>query len=103
MGLKTLAQKIAIQEHKNIVGERLQIAREALGLSRRDMFDKYDVRPNKLCQWELGENYPEMFFLMDFCRDTGLTLDWLLRGVPDAVSPVWKAHLGLKTLVKTGV
>jgi transcriptional regulator with XRE-family HTH domain len=98
---KTLYQRQRTQEHKEEVGERLRSAREALGLSRRDIFDTYEVKQNKLCQWEQGENYPEIFFLIEFCQNTGLTLDWILRGVPNAVSPVWKAHLGLKTFVKS--
>jgi transcriptional regulator with XRE-family HTH domain len=97
---RSFASKVLTQEHKNKVGERLKSAREALGMSRSTINDKYEVKPNKMCQWEGGENYPDLFFLMRFCSDTGLTLDWLLRGVADGVSPVWKAHLGMRTLVK---
>jgi hypothetical protein len=70
--------------HKEMVGRNLTLAREALGSTRNDWIAQYGkshgVYASKLCMWEGGVSYPDLFFLMGLCEDHGLTLDWLFRG-----------------------
>jgi transcriptional regulator with XRE-family HTH domain len=74
---------------KRGVGERLALAREALGWTGAEMAREYaeaGITGPKLSEWESGKYYPDPYFLLLLCDDHGFTMDWFYRGVRAGVS-----------------
>lgn len=73
--------------HRRQVGERLTVAREALGQRAVDWVRRYKLKTaSRLSQWESGKSYPAPLFLVQLCEDTGLTIDYFYRGKKAGVS-----------------
>ena len=83
---KTARARLNASNHKEFVGTQLAIARTSLGFSQAALARKYDMKPNKLNQWERGLYYPEPWFMKQFCDDFGFTMDWFFRGMKAGVS-----------------
>jgi transcriptional regulator with XRE-family HTH domain len=58
-------------------GERLRLAREALGLQAKDVCDAINVRPNTYSQWENGTNLADVTAMVRFRDRWGIPLDWI--------------------------
>jgi hypothetical protein len=84
--------------HKVEVGRRLRLAIEALGLTQAEVARSFDaVTPPKLGNWLRGDNYPDEYFVKQFCDRYGVTTDWLYRGVvagvsADVADEIWRAE-----------
>lgn len=75
------------EDHRRGVGERLALAREAVGKRQVDWAREYQLSsPSKLANWEAGSHYPAPWFLVRLCEDYGFTMDWFYRGVRAGVS-----------------
>lgn len=72
--------------HKALVGSRLRLAIEALGLKQNAVASFLEISPSKLGNWLRGDNYPEWVTLIRFCDRYGVTMDYLLRGQVWAVA-----------------
>ena len=74
-------------DHRRQVGERLVLAREAVGKRQVDWAREYGLPTHsKLANWEAGTHYPSPWFLAQVCEDYGFTMDWFYRGVRAGVS-----------------
>lgn len=98
--------------HKEQVGRNLTIAREGLGATRNDWIKTYGashgIYSSKLCMWEGGVSYPDLFFLIALCENHGLTLDFFLRGElrglsSELASALASAAGGISVLVEAKV
>ena len=80
-------------DHKRLVGESLMLARTALHKRPVDfvrMYPTWLTSQSKLSNWEVGDNYPNIHFLIRLCDDHGFTMDWFYRqklaGVSDGLA-----------------
>ena len=78
--MKSGERRVWDVQHKEHVGRRLLVARQALGKSRTDWQKLYGLYPSLISQWESGTAYPDIKFLICLCEDYGLTLDYFYRG-----------------------
>lgn len=67
-------------EHREQVGQRLQLAIEALHLQPIEVARFLGITTSKLGNWLAGRNYPDEFLLARFCDRYGVTADWIYRG-----------------------
>lgn len=67
-------------EAQEIMGARLQIIREALGLTQEDMAEKMGVVMTTLSAWERGRNQIDIVKLAKSATRWGFTTDWVSRG-----------------------
>jgi transcriptional regulator with XRE-family HTH domain len=77
------------QDLKQQIGENLVLAREALGQRQVDWVRRYPeflTSRGKLANWENGDRFPAPLFLLQLCRDYGLSMDWFYRRDPAGVS-----------------
>ena len=65
---------------KENFGTRLQEARIASGLQRRDVAEKLNVSPSAVSQWESEKVCPDIGNLVRLSDLYGVSLDWLLKG-----------------------
>lgn len=74
--------------HKQEVGQRLRLAREALGLTQQAFAEKLGERDKtKISHWERGKHYPDPLFIAALQRQFRISSDWLYSG-DDALLPV---------------
>jgi DNA-binding transcriptional regulator YiaG len=76
----------AQMDHKRQVGQRLALARTALGLTLSKLKTDYGYSESRISNWESGLHYPDPWLLIHLCNDYGLTMDWFYRGVLAGVS-----------------
>ena len=65
---------------KEGLSSRLQKAREACGLSPRDVAEALHVTQQAVSQWEKGKSFPDVGNLVKLSDLYGMSLDWLLKG-----------------------
>lgn len=70
-------EEIMVKEGLSI---RLQKAREACGLSPRDVAEALHVTQQAVSQWEKGKSFPDVGNLVKLSDLYGMSLDWLLKG-----------------------
>lgn len=64
------------------IGKRLEITRIALGFpTRREFYAPIGLGESATSMWESGQRLPHVQHAMLLCREYGLTLDWIYRGV----------------------
>lgn len=64
------------------IGKRLEITRIALGFqTRREFYAPIGLGESATSMWESGNRLPHVQHAMLLCREYGLTLDWIYRGV----------------------
>ena len=65
-----------------VVGKRLEITRIALGFqSRREFYAPVGLGESATSMWESGDRFPRVQHVVLLCKEYGLTLDWIYRGV----------------------
>jgi len=57
----------------NIVGQRIKLAREKLGLSQAKFANAVNVSPQAVGKWERGESLPDIFMLGAIAQVIGNT------------------------------
>lgn len=62
------------------IGQRIIELRETLGETQAQFARRLDVTPQKLLNWEKGENRPLIDAAWVICRATGCTSDWIYTG-----------------------
>ena len=78
-------ERISDQISKVGAGQRLQITRDALGLTQREFADRAGIAANTYNQYEAGVNYPKIDLAIEICTTFDLTLDWIFRGDPSGL------------------
>ncbi len=72
--------------HKQLVGERLRQAREALGLGLSEMARAYGGSDKtKLSHWERGKHYPDPMYVNWLWRTYRVSADWIYSGEMSAL------------------
>lgn len=66
--------------HKQQVGHRLRMAIEALHLKPAAVAREFEVSQSKLGNWFRGDNYPDEFFIFQFCKHYQISADWIYLG-----------------------
>jgi transcriptional regulator with XRE-family HTH domain len=66
---------------KQRVGERLRLAREALGYKQADFARLHGLDKTKLSHWERGKHLPALSFVRRLWREHQISADWLFLGV----------------------
>jgi transcriptional regulator with XRE-family HTH domain len=82
--MRTVAEK---DPHKVLVGDRLRALAAELGLkTASDLARLLGAERAQVSAWLNGVAYPPAPWASRLCEKCpGLTLDWLFRGVPDAL------------------
>ena len=73
-------------QHKRQTGSRLSIAIQALGVTQAEIARKFDISTSKLGNWIRGDNYPDPYFIAQFCDRYGVSADWIYRGLTTSMS-----------------
>ena len=68
-------------------GDRLSAAREASGMSRKDLAKRLGVKVSTLARWEEDRSEPRANRLQMLSGMLGVSLRWLLTGAGDGVEP----------------
>ena len=66
--------------YKARIGARLRQAIEAQGLRQADVARQLGVSRSKLAHWLAGRWYPDPLFVLDFCEQYNISLEWVYRG-----------------------
>lgn len=80
-------------DHKRATGRNLRLLRIALGRSVGEMAVALSVSASRLANWESGQHYPDPYVMYVACQETGVTMDWIYRGVRAGVSEKLAAGL----------
>jgi ribosome-binding protein aMBF1 (putative translation factor) len=64
------------------LAKRLELTREALGLSAAELCKLIDCKPNRWSQYESGERPITLPVSIALCDEFGLSLDWIYRADP---------------------
>lgn len=80
-------------DHKRATGHHLRLLRLALGRSVGEMALMLGVSSSRLANWESGHHYPDPYVMYVACLETGVTMDWIYRGVRAGVSSSLAAGL----------
>jgi transcriptional regulator with XRE-family HTH domain len=77
---KLLKKKLALDR-----GKRVKLARTLTNLTRKELFEKYNINPNTIRSWEEGANLltePKAINLVKIFNQEGIAinLEWLLYG-----------------------
>ena len=67
-------------EAQKIMGSRLHVVRDALGLTQEDMAETMGVVVTTLSGWETGRNQIDIVKLAKAATRYGFTTDWVARG-----------------------
>lgn len=76
---------------KVAIGNRLQLTREALGLTQRQFAQDAGLKPSAYNQYETGYKKPSVDAANALCDRYKLTLDWIFRGDASGI-PYETAH-----------
>ena len=69
----------AIRQYFSLLfGRRLQQARKAAGLSRRDFAERIEISWRRLVAYELGTREPPLAILVNIAQQLKISLDWLV-------------------------
>lgn len=66
--------------HRRQIGERLRLAREAIGYRAVDICRLHNVEKTKYSHWERGVHYPDYLFLVSLWRHHKIPTDFILTG-----------------------
>jgi ribosome-binding protein aMBF1 (putative translation factor) len=78
--------KFGVLDTSKALGKRLVATRQALGLSAADLCRRIDCKPNRWSQYETGERRITLEIADRLCEEFRLSLDWIYRGDPSALS-----------------
>ena len=67
-------------EQLTAIGERLIVARKAIGISQRQICDALDVRTATWNHWETGRRLPDPMVITDMANTYSVSLDWIYNG-----------------------
>lgn len=62
------------------VGKYIQLLRKELGLTQKDLANKFNVSFQAVSKWENGETLPDISILLELSDFLGVSLDSLFRG-----------------------
>lgn len=62
------------------LGDRIRIAREAIGITQSELARRVRVRPQTVNQWESGAKSPSRTSITELVAATGKSASWLLYG-----------------------
>lgn len=66
---------------KQRVGERLRLAREALGVKQAEFARRHGIDKTKLSHWERGTNLPSLAYVHLLWREYQISADWIYLGL----------------------
>jgi len=69
-----------------IIGKRIKIQREEIGLSQKALAEEVDISPAAINQFEKGEKKPSSEVLARIAGKLGVSTDYLLGASDDKVS-----------------
>lgn len=77
-----MASKIKMrleEEMRETFAERLRVAMAAAGVKGADVVRSLDVSPATVSKWVKGTAFPGTHHLMEFCKLTGCSVDWVME------------------------
>jgi transcriptional regulator with XRE-family HTH domain len=78
------------------VARRLGIIREELGLSQDEMGEYLDIGRGRWLNWERARHYPSPVIMVRLCEYTGVTFDYIYRGVLAGVRQELSVRLAIR-------
>ncbi|WP_227657653.1 helix-turn-helix domain-containing protein [Candidatus Magnetaquicoccus inordinatus] len=63
-----------------VIGHRLKMARQALGMSQRDVCALLNVHTATWNHWETGRRMPDPMVIVEFANSCKVSLDWVYNG-----------------------
>jgi transcriptional regulator with XRE-family HTH domain len=83
---------------KRDIGDRLRLAREALGFTNAAAFARqHALDKTKLSHWERGKHYPDPIYVHLLWREYRITADWIYLGERGSL-----AHSTVENLLAAG-
>lgn len=76
----TMSRQPRKDELKMDVGRRLRAAREAMGLTAKELCAAVGIQANRYSQWETGKNLLDPVVALQIAERYGISLDYLYRG-----------------------
>lgn len=73
-------------ESRKAIGQRLRVLRMALDLRVADLCDMLSLTKQAWSFYEQGMRRPDLTPMLTLCRLTGVSLDWIYRGVDGALT-----------------
>ena len=67
-------------EQLKAIGERLKVARKAIGISQKQICDILGVRTATWNHWETGRRLPDPMIITDMANIYRVSLDWIYNG-----------------------
>jgi transcriptional regulator with XRE-family HTH domain len=64
-------------------GQRIRTARDAAGLTQKQVADHFGIKRPTVTQWEAGPHRPDQDRFPALAALLGITLDWLMTEVGD--------------------
>lgn len=91
-------------ELRALMARRLKAARYAYKENAAAVARELEISPQTLNAYERGRNFPDEMFLVQFCRITGCTTDWVFLGkMQSSISPEMASRIAVfdPSLVET--
>lgn len=63
--------------HKQLVGQRLRLAIEGLGVTLSQVAETTGVEKSRLGHWTRGKHYPDPAWIEVFAKEYGISADWI--------------------------
>ena len=81
-------------ESSKALAKRLELTREALGISAADLCKRIKIKPNRWSQYESGERRITVEVANRLCDEFDLSLDWIYRANPAQLpQEIGRAHV----------
>jgi len=74
------APEVDHSRHKQLVGQRLRIARESTGMTQTAFAEEFGLTKDKMNHWERGRNYPAPTFIIRIWERFRIPADWIYLG-----------------------
>ena len=78
------------------VARRLALIRAELGLSQDAMAEYLGIGRSRWLNWERAQHFPSPVIMKRLCEFTGLTFDYIFRGVHAGVQPALSVRLAIR-------
>lgn len=78
--------------HRQLVGQRIQIALEGIGISQRAIARETGIDHSKLNKWISGKFYPDPVWIVSLNEKYGITADFIYLDKTDGLPRVWAEH-----------
>ena len=67
--------------NRRLLGENIRVERMLLGLTQKELAEKLNNAPSRLCNWERGTRTPSIEYLLKISHVLGISISKLVSGI----------------------